>query len=143
MISTVSVSVSTRLSRFSSDMTSSEPSPPAPYFPLLRFCSLLGVHTTLLLFTALYLPRSTFLISSVPPQASSRDRPEHAFLRALSADATLTLTWLCLGAAFVQGSWASWIKIETDHARMEIFGDGEEARVRRAMESGKDKFQVR
>ncbi|KAL5513248.1 GPI11 [Sanghuangporus vaninii] len=114
---------------------------PAPFFPLLHFTSLLGVHTILLLFVALYLPRSTFLFSPIPPQASSRDKPQHPFLRALTADPSLTLLWLCLGTAAVQASWASRVKAEVDNARILLFGEDEEARVKRALESGREKFQ--
>ncbi|EJD07638.1 PIG-F-domain-containing protein [Fomitiporia mediterranea MF3/22] len=123
-------------------MSSPTNSPPRTYFPLLRFSSLLGVHTLLLLFTALFLPRSTFLLSAIPPQASSRDKPQHPFLSALTADPAVTLVWLCLGVGFVQGSWASWVKLESDNARMALFGEDEEARLKRAMNRGDDKLQV-
>lgn len=81
---------------------------PAPFFPLLHFASLLGVHTTLLVFTALYLPRSSFLFTPIPPQASSRDRPQRPFLRPLTADPTLALIWLCLGTAAISSNVWSW-----------------------------------
>ncbi|KAI5122140.1 hypothetical protein M0805_000787 [Coniferiporia weirii] len=111
------------------------------FFPLARFSSLLGVHTTLLLFTAFYLPRSSFLLSPLPLQASSRDRPQHDFLRPLTADPQLTLVWLCAGVAVIQASWASWLKTESESARLAILGDDEEARVKRTLKSGQEKLQ--
>ncbi|KAH8112802.1 PIG-F-domain-containing protein [Phellopilus nigrolimitatus] len=114
----------------------------SPSFPISRFSSLLGVHTTLLLFTALYLPRSSFLLSPLPPQASSRDRPQHAFIRPLTADPQLTLIWLCVGVGVVQASWATWMKIEHENARLEMFGDDAESRVERTLKSREDKLHT-
>lgn len=111
-------------------------------FPFARFGSLLGVHTTLLAFVALYLPRSSFVRTPLPPQASSKDRPQHPFLRPLTADPLLTLGWLCVGVAFVQVSWAGWLKSETDNARPEVIGEDEETRIKRKMKISSERFKV-
>lgn len=111
-------------------------------FPLLRFSSLLGVHSILLIFVALFLPRSSFLLSDLPPQASSRDRPQHEFLRPITAEPQLTLVWLCIGAIIVQASWASRLKYETVSVKLQLFGEDEEARVKRTMESSKERLNV-
>lgn len=113
------------------------------FFPLSRFSSLTGVHSTLLLFTAAYLPRSSFLLSPLPPQASSRDRPQHPFLHPLTADPLLTLVWLCLGVALVQASWGSWLRNESESANLMKLGDDEEAKMKRRLESSGAKMQVR
>ena len=111
-------------------------------FPLFRFSSLLGVHSILLIFVALFLPRSSFLLSDLPPQASSRDRPQHEFLRPITAEPQLTLVWLCIGAIIVQASWASRLKYETVSVKLQLFGEDEEARVKRTMESSKERLNV-
>lgn len=112
-------------------------------FPLARFASLVGVHTTLILFTALFLPRSSYLITSLPSQASSKDRPQHPFLQPITADPLLTLTWLCFGAAVVQVSWAGWLKSERDEARIHIFGEDDEEKLKRKLKGGQERLLVR
>ncbi|KAG6830836.1 hypothetical protein H0H92_014488 [Tricholoma furcatifolium] len=56
----------------------------APGFPLAQYSSIVGVHTTLLTFTALFLPRTTNLFPVTTP-LTSQDRPQHPFLEALTA----------------------------------------------------------
>ena len=117
---------------------------PADLFPLSKFYSLLGVHTSLLIFVAVYLPRTSYISTPIPEQASSRDRPQHPFLRPLTADTFLTLLWLCGGAAAVQASWATWLKKETEDARVKERGENnDEARLKRAAGFDKDKLEVR
>ena len=117
--------------------------PPKPFFPLSRFISLSGVHTLLLFFSALYLPRSSFLLSALPEQASSKDRPQHPFLRPLTADPLLTLFWVCIGASAVQASWVGWLKREEDSARLALFGEDDEAKLKRAATMNADRMKVR
>ena len=114
-------------------------------FPLLRYASLLGVQTALLGFVALYLPRSTFLISDVPEQASSKDRPQHPFLKPLTADPILTLGWLCLGTFIVQAWWAGALRkiwVERDLARSTEAG-GDEQRVKTSLSADGQRWTVR
>ncbi|TFK32408.1 GPI biosynthesis protein family Pig-F-domain-containing protein [Crucibulum laeve] len=83
--------------------------------PMSSYISVVGVHTTLLTFTALFLPRNSFLAGLTwlewdPSQLTSRDRPQHPFLEALTMSPTSTLACICLGSIVVQGWWAGWIR---------------------------------
>lgn len=80
-------------------------------FPFARFTSVLGVHTVLHGFAALYLPRTSFLGSIPPEQTSSRDKPQSPFLVPITADPALTLAWLVVGAIVLQGWWGGWMKV--------------------------------
>ncbi|EIN14683.1 hypothetical protein PUNSTDRAFT_118096 [Punctularia strigosozonata HHB-11173 SS5] len=99
--------------------------PPAPspsFFPLARYTSIVGVHTSLLSFSALFLPRTTFLPGLRPlwtalgvdvraqSQTRSADRPEHPFFTSLTSHPALTLLWLCVGAGILQAWWGGWIR---------------------------------
>jgi len=84
--------------------------------PMASYISIVGVHTTLWSFVALFLPRTNFLgdlhnISQKDiQQQSSRDRPQHPFMEALTVDPTSTLLYICLGAVFLQSWWAGWVR---------------------------------
>ncbi|KAF9452115.1 hypothetical protein P691DRAFT_661617 [Macrolepiota fuliginosa MF-IS2] len=84
-------------------------------FPGNSYIPVVGVHTTLLLFSGLFLPRTTFLkdIAGVqidPAQSSSLDRPQHSFLEPLTINPLSTLVYVCLGAAVLQGWWAGYMR---------------------------------
>ena len=82
--------------------------------PLAQYTSLLGTQSLLLLFSALYLPRSTISLLGegfLPTQQSSLDRPQHPFLIPLTASPEITLGWVCLGSAFVTSWWAGHVRI--------------------------------
>lgn len=86
-----------------------------PFFPLARYFSIVGVHTTLLLFVALFLPRSTFLFELTRPvvdeaKLTSRDRPQEPFLNALTTSPLTTVASICLGVAILQNWWAGWVR---------------------------------
>ena len=72
------------------------------FFPFARYVSVVGVHTTLLGFVALFLPR-------VPrdPLRSSSPSP---FLEGITRDPVLTVMWICAGAIPLQGWWAGWVR---------------------------------
>jgi len=80
--------------------------------PLFSYASTVGIHSSLLLFTALFLPRTSYAIfnntSNFPflQPASSLDRPESEFLEPLTASPPLTLAWLCAGVLLVSFSWS-------------------------------------
>ncbi|KAJ7241699.1 GPI biosynthesis protein family Pig-F-domain-containing protein [Mycena haematopus] len=87
-------------------------SPPTPF---AEYTAVVGVHTSLLLFATLFLPRTAHLPFLTgphvdPARLTSRDRPQHPFLDALTLHPTATLAWLCLGAAVLQGWWAGWVR---------------------------------
>ncbi|KAF8153303.1 GPI biosynthesis protein family Pig-F-domain-containing protein [Crassisporium funariophilum] len=99
--------------------------------PLLmtKYISMVGVHTTLWAFAALYLPRTTFVGELIKAgldqtQSSSLDRPQHAFLEALTMNPVWTLGCICVGAVVLQSFWAGlmrawWLELS-------IRGTGEE-----------------
>jgi len=77
--------------------------------PLARHISITGTESLLLVFTALFLPRSTSSLLGddwLPPPSSSLDRPQHPWLEPLTASPTLTLLWLSAGVALVI-SWSA------------------------------------
>lgn len=85
------------------------------FFPFARYMSVVGVHTTLLAFTALFLPRTTLLLEFTKPVIdpnliTSRDRPQHPFLEALTLSPVSTLTCICAGATILQGWWGGWVR---------------------------------
>ncbi|PSS34220.1 hypothetical protein PHLCEN_2v1730 [Hermanssonia centrifuga] len=87
-----------------------DPSPPtpAPFFPFARYTSIVGVHTSLLVFTALFLPRSGFSDLSSPSIA--RSRPRRDGMTMLTEDPLRTIAWMCVGALILQVWWASWLR---------------------------------
>ncbi|KJA21317.1 hypothetical protein HYPSUDRAFT_140786 [Hypholoma sublateritium FD-334 SS-4] len=79
------------------------------------YFSVVGVHTTLWVFVAFYLPRTTFLanmakLESGESQVSSRDRPQHHFLAPLTANPASTLLYICVGGIILQSWWAEWMR---------------------------------
>jgi len=84
----------------------------AEFFPFARYISLVFVHATLLAFTALFLPRTTFLfqLPPGPSQMTSRDRPQHPFLEPLTINPVSTLACICAGGVVLQGWWGGWVR---------------------------------
>src|ERR1700690_322162 len=72
------------------------------FFPFASYVSVVGVHTTLLAFVAL------FLVCA--PQALPRSSPPSPFLEALTRDPVSTVAWKCAGAIPLQGWWAGWVR---------------------------------
>ncbi|KAF8909756.1 GPI biosynthesis protein family Pig-F-domain-containing protein [Gymnopilus junonius] len=76
--------------------------------PMTSYISVVGVHTTLWSFVALYLPR-TQLLGDLANSTwdntpiSSRDRPQHPSL-------TPTLLYICIGAVVLQSWWAGYLR---------------------------------
>jgi phosphatidylinositol glycan class F len=98
---------------------SSQPTPSVPfsagYFPFASYTSVVGVHTTLLAFATLFLPRTAELFDFLKPEVdlsrlTSRDRPQHPFLDALTASPVSTLACICVGAAVLQSWWGGWVR---------------------------------
>ncbi|PBK63734.1 hypothetical protein ARMSODRAFT_962765 [Armillaria solidipes] len=85
------------------------------FFPFARYTSVVGVHTTLLLFTAFFLPRTKILSELAQrsvdfSQLTSRDRPQHHFLEALTTSPAMTVACMCAGSVVLQGWWGGWIR---------------------------------
>ncbi|KAF8727142.1 hypothetical protein AX14_004733 [Amanita brunnescens Koide BX004] len=76
--------------------------------PFSQYTSATAVHTTLLAFTVLFLPRAALLWE--PTKHSSTDKPQHEFLDALTASPISTVAWMCIGVAFIQVSWGGWVR---------------------------------
>ncbi|KAL4269309.1 hypothetical protein AB1N83_001885 [Pleurotus pulmonarius] len=85
-------------------------------FPFAGYTSIVGVHSTLLLFVALFLPRTTILLDPslapkpVASQLTSRDKPQHPFLEPLTLNPTWTMACVCAGAVVLQAWWGGWIR---------------------------------
>ena len=90
------------------------PKPTLTHFPLARYTSVLGVHTSLLTFTALFLPRTS--LDSLVDFLSNREiKKPHALrkpdiLEALTQSPPRTLAWICFGTFILQLWWAVWMR---------------------------------
>ena len=83
--------------------------PPAEvFFPHARYISIVGVHTSLLAFAALFLPRAAFADFASPTQA--RTRPKRDGVVMLTENPVRTLGWMCFGALVLQVWWGSWLR---------------------------------
>jgi hypothetical protein len=94
--------------------------------PLFNYAATVGIHSSLLLFTALFLPRTSLLIfdktSNFPflQPASSLDRPQPEFLEALTASPPLTLAWICVGVFLISFSWGGRIRNQAYEQRKPV-----------------------
>ncbi|KAI1792460.1 GPI biosynthesis protein family Pig-F-domain-containing protein [Ganoderma leucocontextum] len=96
----------TRPSRAQAE-SSSEPA----YFPFARYTSVVGVHTSLLAFTALLLPGTTPSVRGIlAPWDFTKSTEGRDIIRNLTENPLRTLAWICIGALVLQCWWASWIK---------------------------------
>ena len=94
--------------------------------PLFNYAATVGIHSSLLLFTALFLPRTSLLIfnktSNFPflQPPSSLDRPQPEFLEALTASPPLTLAWICVGVFLISFSWGGRIRNQAYEQRKTV-----------------------
>lgn len=87
----------------------------AKYFPFARYTSIVGVHTTLLMFTVLFLPRTPAVLELTRSlvdagQLTSKDRPQHPFLEDLTSNPASTVASISAGAVMLQGWWGGWVR---------------------------------
>jgi phosphatidylinositol glycan class F len=113
--------------------------------PAISYIPTVGVHTTLLVFNALFLPRTTFLqditrIEIDPAQLSSLDHPQHPFLDPLTKSPLSTLVYICFGTAVLQSWWAGYVR--NWWARTVVYGSDSQRRLDKAM-IGRQKVKVR
>lgn len=80
----------------------------SPFFPYARYISIVGVHTSLLAFAALFLPRSAFADFSSP--SAARERGKRDGMDMLTENPLRTIGWMCFGALILQVWWASWVR---------------------------------
>ncbi|KAI0772926.1 GPI biosynthesis protein family Pig-F-domain-containing protein [Trametes elegans] len=89
-------------------------SPSDSLFPFARYTSVVGVHTSLLAFSALLLPITpTSLLYKGLALISSTDggeRPRRNIVQLLTENPARTVAWICAGALILQGWWASWMR---------------------------------
>ncbi|OBZ76130.1 hypothetical protein A0H81_03356 [Grifola frondosa] len=87
---------------------------PQVSFPFGRYTSVAGVHTSLLTFSALFLPSTPLpnFLQHHPSDPVSRD-PLHL----LTANPARTVAWMCGGAVILQAWWASWLRTWTLETR--------------------------
>ncbi|KAI0657578.1 GPI biosynthesis protein family Pig-F-domain-containing protein [Cubamyces menziesii] len=89
---------------------------PDTFFPFARYTSLVGVHTSLLAFTALLLPTTpTSLLlkgtSFIPDsERNAANQPRRDVMQVLTENPVRTVAWICAGALILQGWWASWVR---------------------------------
>jgi hypothetical protein len=85
-------------------------------FSFYHYASTLSIHTLLLIFIILFLPRTSLLYYESPSlfpftqRSSSLDRPQPPFLEPLTASPVLTLGWICLGIAVLILWWSRWVR---------------------------------
>lgn len=84
------------------------PAPPTPFFPYARYTSIVGVHSSLLAFTALILPRSAFADLSSPSAAAQKPRRDP--MVTMTESPARTVAWMCLGCFVLQMWWAGWVR---------------------------------
>ena len=82
---------------------------PIAFFPFARYTGIVGVHTSLLTFAALFLP-STSLYSIISPWTPTPEGEKRNPMRALTENPLQTVAWICAGALLLQGWWASWVR---------------------------------
>ncbi|EIW79785.1 hypothetical protein CONPUDRAFT_144940 [Coniophora puteana RWD-64-598 SS2] len=78
-------------------------------FPFARYTSLVGVHTSLLAFSALFLPQTTSFFIDIPARVT--DRPAHPLVETLAYSPVLSLVWIAGGVFVLQSWWAGWIRM--------------------------------
>ncbi|KAG1740548.1 GPI biosynthesis protein family Pig-F-domain-containing protein [Suillus paluster] len=89
-------------------VVSSTDKPQHAFFPYARYTSVVGVHSSLVAFTALFLPQTSHLLWTA--ESTLADRPQSQFLDALTDSSVLTLAWIVAGLVVLQVWWAGWIR---------------------------------
>ncbi|TBU25709.1 GPI biosynthesis protein family Pig-F-domain-containing protein [Dichomitus squalens] len=124
------------------------PSQPT-YFPFARYTSVVGVHTSLLAFTALLLPATTPSLGGVLARWDFTSRTEDRdIMQVLTENPLRTLAWICTGALILQCWWAGWVKEwsltararkvdNAEAAKQKMERDGWEAQRERVVAYGK------
>ncbi|KAI0649864.1 GPI biosynthesis protein family Pig-F-domain-containing protein [Trametes meyenii] len=101
------------------------------FFPFARYTSLVGVHTSLLAFSALLLPTtSTSLITkgvSFLPGSTAGTRPTRDVVQLLTEDPARTVAWICAGASILQAWWAGWVRAWSLEQRNQVKSKGNTA----------------
>ncbi|KAJ7056866.1 GPI biosynthesis protein family Pig-F-domain-containing protein [Mycena amicta] len=118
--------------------TSQQPAPPPEnpsYFPFAAYSAAVGVHTTLHAFSALFLVQTPGIIELITPNidpslVTSRDRPQSAFLDALTRSPAATLVCICVGAVVLQSWWGGWVRAWRIESILQ--GTGAERKVAKA-----------
>lgn len=89
---------------------------PEVFFPFARYTSIAGVHTSLLVFAALFLPRTSLpsLINvapfSSPDGGATAAQTPRDGLQLLTENPLRTVLWICVGSVILQGWWSNWLR---------------------------------
>ncbi|TFK52846.1 PIG-F-domain-containing protein [Heliocybe sulcata] len=125
-------------------------------FPYAPYTGLVGIHTSLLAFTALYLPRSSLHIPTAlynayyqisdPYDSTVLSQPKSdisgtSIIASLTTSPVQTLAWTVVGVAVLQAWWGGWVKQWALRAR-EDGSEGERKAQRRELEKDKDLNQA-
>jgi len=118
-------------------------------FPFAPYTGLVGIHTSLLAFTALYLPRSSLYIPTalysayfqVPDDSTVLSQPQSdisgtSVITSLTASPVQTLAWTVGGVALLQTWWGGWVRQWALRAREEG-SEGERKAQRQELEKDK------
>lgn len=106
------------------------PIPAPPFFPFARYTSIVGVHTSLLAFTSLFLPRTSLSSLLRASALENEDQAPRDVLTALTKNPLLTVTWICVGASVLQVWWATWLQRWHLNTQIVVKGDADEAAQR-------------
>lgn len=104
--------------------------PPIDSIPFAKYTSIAGVHSSLLLFTALFLPQ-TSISAILDGQNFSQIGKRRDVGRILTEDPPRTLAWICLGAFILQAWWAGWVRGWLFDSKITVLGDNADGKLRR------------
>jgi phosphatidylinositol glycan class F len=110
--------------------------PSEPPLSFSSYPSIVGVHASLLAFSALFVPQSKSyleLATQLPGaiEFTSQDHPQHPFLLPITVNPTLTLSTLCASSVLLQSWWAGWLKAW--HMNSIMQGNEEDIRLNKAI----------
>lgn len=98
--------------------TKSKPAAQTPDSPLAVYFPRVAVHSLLHVYTALWLPRTSWYFAPQPLPESSLDRPEPAYIRPLSASPALAVAWMCAGTFVLQAAWCGFVRARVFQERI-------------------------
>ncbi|KAI0943029.1 hypothetical protein AcV7_002285 [Taiwanofungus camphoratus] len=86
---------------------------PVDLFPFARYCSATGVYASLLVFIALYLPRTSlsFFTGSSSQSQIEVNITRGDALHLLTHKPARTVVWICGGVLILQVWWANWLRV--------------------------------
>ncbi|KAI0074352.1 hypothetical protein K474DRAFT_1581460, partial [Panus rudis PR-1116 ss-1] len=101
--------------------------------PFARYTSVVGVHTSLLTFTALILPK-TSLSSLIHSASVSEDLTPRGRLEAITKNPLRTVAWICVGTFMLQAWWSTYTRKWLLESRESLKSDAGTSNVDNATE---------